>query len=371
MPQTKVVDPGEELRYVLGDHRATRLIDSPGLALRANVGRVFLKAEWERPLGNFKVLGGMLAGLRALARISGAASVREMLETTASQRSLPQLICASDGNHGLAVAAAARRASTKASIYLPIGASDARIERIEAQGGTVVLIAGTYDDAVEAAEKSAARGEGLLVPDTSGDPDDGVVGDVMEGYSLITNELIEQFRADGNAHPTHVFVQAGVGGLAAALYGGLAGSMQVPCKWLIVEPASAACVARALSVGRPVRIDGALNTSAEMLSCGLASAPAIRILQSAGATSVRVDEDRLLAAVDALREIAGVETTPSGAAGLAGLLQLAPQSELRAMLGIGVDSRVLLLITEGPIDNCGTGKSAIDRSARLGPSNQH
>jgi diaminopropionate ammonia-lyase len=370
MSQAKIADSGEELRYVLGHHRATRLIDSPGLAFRANVGQIFLKAEWERPLGNFKVLGGMLAGLRALARVSGAASVREMLDNTASHRSLPQLICASDGNHGLAVAAAARRASTKASIYLPMGVSDARIERIEAQGAKVVLIAGTYDDAVEAAEKSAARGEGLLVPDTTRDPDDAVVRDVMEGYSLIASELIEQFRGDGNAQPTHVFVQAGVGGLAAALHDGLAGSMQAPCKWLIVEPASAACVARALSVGRPVRIDGALNTSAEMLSCGLASAPALRILQSAGATSVLVDEDRLLAAVDVLREIAGVETTPSGAAGLAGLLQVASRSELCSTLEIGIDSRVLLLITEGPIASCGMGKSAIDRSARLDRSTQ-
>jgi diaminopropionate ammonia-lyase len=349
MQRATIVDSREDLRYVLGDHRATRLIECPELAIRTKVGRVFLKAEWERPLGNFKVLGGMLAGLRALARTCGAASVREMLDNPESYRRKPQLICASDGNHGLAVAAAARRAITTACVYLPVGVSNARIERIEAQGAKIVLIAGTYDDAVDAAEKSAARGEGVLVPDTTRDPDDVVVRDVMEGYSLIASELIEQFRGVGDAQPTHVFVQAGVGGLAAALARDLSGSMQTACKWLVVEPASAACVARALAVGRAVRIEGALNTSAEMLSCGLASAPAIRILQSVGAMSVVVDEDRLLAAVGVLREIAGIETTPSGAAGLAALLQLEPQSELRSAHGIGVESRVLLLITEGPI----------------------
>ena len=360
MQQTSFADAAEDFRYVLGGLPATRLIDSPELALRARVGRVFLKAEWERPLGNFKVLGGMFAGLRALARSIGAASVAEMLDNPAPGRRLPQLICASDGNHGLAVAAAARRAGAEAAIYLPMRVSNVRIERIKAQGARVVMIDGAYDDAVEAAENSAARGEGLLVPDTTSDPDNVVVGDVMAGYSLITRELIEQFRGDASQLPTHVFVQAGVGGLAAGLIKGFAGSMQTPCKWLIVEPDSAACVARALAVGRPVRIDGALTTSADMLACGLASTPAIAILQSAGATSVVVDDEQLLAAKDALRKTAGVETSTSGAAGLAGLLNLVSQKKLCAAHGLGMDSRVLLLITEGPV----AGDAAVRRLSR-------
>jgi diaminopropionate ammonia-lyase len=348
MREATRADTTEDLRYVLAGIAATRLSESPGLSARADVGRVFLKAEWERPLGNFKVLGGMFAGLRALARASGAASIADLLENGAHRRALPQLVCASDGNHGLAVAAAARRARAAASIYLPAGVSQARIARIEAQGASVVRIAGTYDDAVEAAEKSAARGEGLLVQDTTRDPDDLVVGDVMQGYSLIASELIEQFRGDASAQPTHVFIQAGVGGLAAALAKGLAASMQTACKWLVVEPASAACVAHALTVGRPERIGGALETSAEMLSCGLASAPALRILRSVDAVSVVVDEDRLLSATKVLREVAGIESTPSGAAGLAGLLHVTSRSELRSAYGIDRESRVLLLITEGP-----------------------
>ncbi|HEU5136468.1 MAG TPA: pyridoxal-phosphate dependent enzyme, partial [Steroidobacteraceae bacterium] len=312
----------EDLRYVLEGHPATPLIECPGLAARADVGRLFLKAEWVRPLGNFKSLGGMFAGLRALARAGGATSVADLLENKRTGRVLPQLICASDGNHGLAVAAAARRAGTDASIYLAVGAGRARIERIVAQGAKVVLIAGTYDDAVDAAEKSAARGEGLLVQDTTRDPEDVAVRDVMQGYSLIAAELIEQFR-DVGSQPTHVFVQAGVGGLAAALVKGLATSMSAACKWLVVEPASAACVARGLAAGKPVRIDGTLETSAAMLSCGLASAPALGILRSAGAVSVLVDEERLRSAPNVLRADAGIETTPTGAAGLAGLLDVA------------------------------------------------
>jgi diaminopropionate ammonia-lyase len=168
----------------------------------------------------------------------------------------------------------------------------------------------------------------------------------MEGYALIANELIQQLGDDSLAQPTHALVQAGVGGLAAALAKELSVGFPNACKWLVVEPAAAACVARALAAGRPVRIDGALETSAEMLSCGLASAPAVRILQSLDAQSVLVDEARLLEAVDVLREV-GIETTPSGAAGLAGLLHLSSQGDLQSGHGINSDSRVLLLVTEG------------------------
>jgi diaminopropionate ammonia-lyase len=349
MPQTTIVDPvEEELRYIFGEYRATRLIESPELALRARVGRLYLKAEWERPLGNFKMLGGMLAGLRALARFHGAGSVRAFLEDTAYRHRSPPLICASDGNHGLAVAAAAARAFTRCCVYLPAGVSSARIQRIEGLGAEAVLIDGTYDDAVEAAEKCAACGGGLLVADTTRNPDDPVVRDVMDGYALIANELTRQLGDDNFAQPTHVFAQAGVGGLAAALAKGLSESFPNSCEWLVVEPASADCVAQALAVGRPVRIDGALETSAEMLSCGLASAPAVRILQSLGAQSILVDEAALLEAVDVLRNV-GIETTPSGAAGLAGLLHLSSRGGLSSRHGIDSDSRVLLLVTEGPI----------------------
>ena len=75
-------------------------IELPRLARHARIGRLFVKVEGARPLGNFKVLGGVLAGLRALARAMGAASIHEMAMARSAQ-AMPRLICASDGNHGL------------------------------------------------------------------------------------------------------------------------------------------------------------------------------------------------------------------------------------------------------------------------------
>lgn len=353
MTKASLADPPFEPTHIWEDYRPTRLIELPDLARLANVGRFFVKVEGERPLGNFKVLGGMVAGLRALARAAGATSLHDLDSNRIRQDSLPRLICASDGNHGLAVAAAVRRAGASASIYLPVGVSRARVDRIEAFGADVVWVSGTYDDAVRDAAAAAARGDGLLIPDTTTDPNDAVVRHVMAGYALLTHELVSQFNDDVRDRPSHLFVQAGVGGLAAAMANGLRDLMQGPKRLLIVEPESAACVARALAVGRPVRISGDLHTSAQMLSCGLASAPALKVLQRHDARSIVVGEDQLHTAVNTLREAGGLDTTPSGAAGFAGLLHVAVNPALRAAHQLGPDSSVLLVATEGPVaDDC-------------------
>lgn len=197
------------------DHRPTSLLELPELARLAAVRHVFVKCEGERPLGNFKMLGGMLAAERALSRAIVAVS----REHYGGQ--LPRLICASDGNHGLAVAAAARRAGAEAAVYLPVGVEPSRAERIRSMGAQIVWISGTYDDAVRAASQAAANRDGLLIADTSDDPGSVVVRDVMDGYGRMTAELRDQIRKLPDS-PSHLFIQAGVGGFAAC--GGYCGS---------------------------------------------------------------------------------------------------------------------------------------------------
>jgi diaminopropionate ammonia-lyase len=338
--------PSSEISHLWPDYRPTPLIDVPELARRANVARVLIKVESERPLGNFKSVGGMVAGLRAIARTLGAVSVEDLTADSRKYGMPPRLICASDGNHGLSVAAAAQRVGGAASIFLPRGVTSRRAERIERLGGEIVWVAGTYDDAVTEAALAAARGEGLLIPDTTEHPHDLVVLDVMAGYQLITRELTTQL---GNAIgdlPTHHFIQAGVGGLAAAIAQGLQGLPGAAARLLVVEPKTAGCVAQALAVGRPERIAGDLRTSAEMLSCGLASAPALAVLLRHKAHSVLIDEAALHDAV-ALLAAAGLDTTPSGGAGLAGLMAVTADETLRVAHELSRDSRVLIIVTEG------------------------
>lgn len=330
---------------LLDDYQATALLDLPQLAAAARVRRVYVKAESQRPLGNFKVLGGMVAALRALARATGLETLEELQAATV----LPSLICASDGNHGLAVTAAARRAGTRAVIYLPAGVAPARAKRIQQLGGEVVWINGSYDEAVLQAAAAANSGAGLLVADTSADPHDIAVQDVMDGYGLICTELLQQLPADLAQRPSHLFIQAGVGGLAAAMAKGLHDSMRDPHRIIVVEPASAACVALALQAGSAVNASGDLETSAQMLSCGLASTPALAILLQHQASAICVSEAQLRAAITIMQTLGGPASTASGCAGLAGLLHVAADPASRAEHGLDEDSCVLLVVTEGAL----------------------
>lgn len=332
------------------DYRPTRLLDLPPLARRAGVARVLVKAENERPLGNFKALGGMVAGLRALTRLTGADSPRQLRERCRRWPTPLRLVCASDGNHGLAVAAAAQSAGVAASVFLPEAVLASRAARIRACGGEVVAVAGSYDQAVQAARAAAARGDGLLIADTSEDPTDPVVVDVMAGYGLIARELAAQLPQGSPVPVSHLFVQAGVGGLAAALAEGLRARACSPGRLIVVEPDTAACVARALAQRRPVQVDGELQTSAQMLSCGLASASALALLLWHRAQALEVDEAALGQAPEILRDGGGPASTASGAAGLAGLLRVAGDERLRERHRLGADSTVVLIVTEAALD---------------------
>lgn len=325
----------------------TPLTSLPTLAQRCGVEAIYVKDESRRPLGSFKALGGMFAGLQALARAATASSIEVLLAERQAYGKLPMLICASDGNHGLALAAAARLAGASARIYLHATVPEARARRIRNQGADVVWVEGTYDDAVHAAARSASDGDGLLISDTASDLEDQVVADVMSGYGLMADEIAAQLSACG-APPTHLFVQAGVGGLAAALARGLRETHSLDCSIVVVEPDQAACVGDALKRGKIERLPGNLQTAAEMLSCGEASAPAIEILRRIGAKALAVDEAELHAAVDLLAAAGGPATTPSGATGLAGLMTAIGSSHA-GELAVDRASRILLIVTEGRV----------------------
>ena len=320
--------------------KPTPIFALPSLADRLGVRAVFVKAENWRELGNFKSLGGTHAARLALSR-GDAGGGRGPARS---------LICASDGNHGLAVAAAAQGAGIAARIYLPLHVSEIRASRISDLGAVIVRVEGTYDDAVLEARAAAARGEGLLIADTSDDPDDIVVADVLAGYGTICREVVAQLRTAVLPAPTHLFVQAGVGGLAAAMADGLVPAMAAPRRIVVVEPEAAACVAAALEHRVPVQIEGALETCADMLSCGAASAGALQILLKHDAMAVQVREDELLDACGEMERAGGPSTTPSGAAGLAGLIAACASDDERRRLQIDDGSTILLFVTEAAIE---------------------
>jgi len=331
------------LRRLSPAYAPTPLLVLPRLAARLGVSRVLAKDEGRRMLGSFKSLGGSYAGLRALARHAGT-GVEDLLAGRPAR--LPALVCASDGNHGLAVATAAAMAGAPARIYLHATVDPARAARIEAAGADVVWVRGTYDDAVDEAARATASGAGILIADTAADPDDPVVGDVMAGYGVIAAEARAQIEEARLFRPTHLFIQAGVGGLAAAMAEGLAGWMDAPAAIVVAEPAAACCIAPALEAGRVVRIAGDLETAAAMLSCGEASAAALAALRCHAAVVVPVAEETLIAAPALLRDCGGPASTPSGAAGIAGAMTAASDPSLCAKLRLTAESVILFVVSE-------------------------
>ncbi len=329
------------------------------LATELDVAEILLKDESERfGLGSFKAIGGAYGVLRAIqyelrgrgieADGSGLRSGRYRKETTDMV-----LTCATDGNHGRAVAWAARALGCTCVVYVPRIVSEARRVAIEGEGATVIRVDGTYDEALRDCSAGAAKHRRLVVSDQSFACYEAIPRDIMQGYAIVAAEVMEAIV--DRPPPTHVFVQAGVGGFAAAVCGYLwerLGTRRP--RFVCVEPAAADCLYRSAVADRMVTVPGDLDTVMGCLSCAEASTAGWTILD-AGATAFMVIEDvRAIAAMKALARgddgRPGVVLGESGAAGLAGLMALAADETAREQIGLDQSSRVLLFGTEGAND---------------------
>jgi diaminopropionate ammonia-lyase len=320
-------------------YAVSELRDLSHIASRLGLQSVLCKDETHRfGLGSFKALGGAYAAGRALKR-------------RAPQEVRPTLCCATDGNHGRSVAFAARRFGCPCIIFVHKDALHSKVVAMQSLGAKVVRIPGNYDDSVHCAKRSAAANGWILISDTSDSAADRVAAEVMQGYSVIGLELLDQLKG---SLPTHLFLQAGVGGLAAAIAGCFAEmTVNVRPTIIVVEPESAACVMQSARAEGLSRVDGDLATNMAMLSAGETSAPAWVILSRRADAFMTVSDEAAAEAAEWLsktREIdGGLVTTPSGAAGLAGLLTATRDVSILSSLGLGKTSRVLIFATENAL----------------------
>jgi diaminopropionate ammonia-lyase len=336
------------------DYAPTPLRDLPAIAAQAGVAAVRLKDEAGRfGQGSFKALGGgyavaqLLCAELARSGVAPAATSADLLagRYAAATQALT-VTAASEGNHGRAVAWAARRFGCACVIFIPHNVSPARAEAIARHGAEARRVAGTYDDAVREATRLAAAEGWLLVPDTSwpGSPN-GVV-DVMQGYRLMADEAADQWQGEP---PTHVFVQGGVGGAAAAVSVHLRARIVPPPALIVVEPDRAACLLASAELGTPTAVPGDLDTIMAGLACGEPSLLAWAELERAACAFMAVPDEAAIACMKLLAG-AGIVSGESGVAGLAGFLLAAGDPAARETLGLRADSRVLLFSTEGATD---------------------
>ena len=339
-------------------YRPTPLRRLSKLAAAARIADILYKDESGRfGIGSFKALGGAYAVLRVLQRhIFEHAGVRARASDIASSRYTDlaagvTVTAATDGNHGRSVAWGAQTFGCRCVIYLPESVSTGRIRAIEAYGAQVERIPGTFDDAVRKAAFDAAIHGWQVVPDTSTQGGLDVPRDVMQGYTLLIDEVASQCPG----LPSHVFVQAGVGGLAAAVCAYLWERYGTDRpRLIVVEPQKADCFFRSARAGRPTPADGALDTIMGGLACGEVSPLAWQILATGADAFATIDDD---AAADCMRLLAAgpcqedsIVAGESAVAGLAALLQACADTTARDTLGLARDSRALVFGTEGATD---------------------
>ncbi len=332
----------------------TPLRDFPSIAQAAGIADLCIKDEAPRfGLGSFKALGGAYAVAQVLSAelarrgVTGNATSRDLVAGShaAATRAIT-VTCATDGNHGRSVAWGAQRFGCACVIYVHETVSQGRVDAIAAYGAEVRRVPGTYDDAVRAAAEAAAANGWFVVSDTSWEGYTQVPVDVMQGYRLMADEAANQWSGPA---PTHVFIQGGVGGVAAAVSVQMRARFRPGPSIVVVEPDRAACLLVSAELGTPTAIPGDLDTLMAGLACGEPSLLAWQELARGAAAFMAVPDE---AAVECMRLLAGLGMVAgeSGVAGLAGLLLAAADPAARAALGLTAESRVLLFSTEGATD---------------------
>ena len=329
-------------------HAPTPIVDCPALAASLGIASLRVKDESGRMgLGSFKALGGAFAVAQLLREKATAVLGRivdpdeltgDIVGKIAGKQTF---ITASAGNHGLSVAAGAKVFGARAVIILPKTAPEAFAGRIRAIGADVIRVAGSYEDSVAAAIDLADKNDWQLLADGSWPGYVEAPALVMEGYTVLAEECRAEFETGGD-WPSHVFLQAGVGGLAASVAAHIRETWPKQPTVIIVEPDAAPCLCRSARAGEMTRADGPVSNMGR-LDCKDASLIAFE--------SLRHDADIFTTVTDAQAGLAaniltdhGIATTPSGAAGFAAL----NTRESCRDFSLGAESRCLVIVSEGP-----------------------
>ena len=366
-PRPEVLD----FHRKLPGYAPTPLVSAPHLAAALGVQEAWVKDEARRlKLPAYKILGASWATCCELDALFGPFEPWERLEELAAQLRphLPlTLVAATDGNHGRAVARMARWLGLAAHILVPHDMVGARQEAIVGEGASLQVIQGSYDQAVAAAATLAGRRH-LVISDTAWDGYTRVPGWVVDGYSTIFQEIDAQLAAQGLPQPDVVAAQMGVGSLAAAVLRHYRADGR-HTRVVGVEPLRADCVLRSLQAGHPVETPGPHPSIMAGLNCGTVSPLAWPLLRDGLSASVAVPDAR---AEDAMRLLArdGVVSGESGAAGAGGLLDLLTGPDARRhrdALGLGAESRVLVVSTEGATDPQAYARIVEDRAVTVKP----
>lgn len=342
----------------------TSLLRLSGAAREFGVGEIFYKQESERfGLNSFKALGGAYAVCRVLMQVIAqktgqTPAVADVLAGKFKDLTASTVVCcATDGNHGRSVAWGAQKLGCRSVVYIHETVSENRGKAIAAYGAEVIRTKGNYDDAVHYAEQQARQNGWTVVSDTSYEGYTEIPGWIMQGYGVIAAEAVQQLGAE---RPTHIFVQAGVGGFAAATLSYLRDFYGANAPYgVVVEPSAAACILKSAKAGQYETVTGELDTIMAGLACGEPSPIALSALLTLADAFVATDDDDVRQSMRGLAKgyngDAPLTAGESGVAGFAALRAIMTEqsdaaAQLRDALALGPTSRILVIGTEGNTD---------------------
>lgn len=342
----------------------TPLYEFPLLAGRIEVSRIYYKDEAGRlGLGSFKALGGAYAVARLLQRfVAGKTGETVQLSDlmAGKHRELTErltVVTATAGNHGRSVAWGAREFGCRCCVVLHAGVSAGREEAIAAYGAQIVRIAGNFDDSARHALRLSSQIGWQLVADTSsaGPGHEQTCLDVMRGYTVVAAEALDQIIGAALPLPTHVFIQGGVGGLAAAICAHFWEVLEQHAPiFVLVEPERADCLLQSARLGRPAKASSDLNTVMAGLACGEVSPVAWQILRKAAEFFMTISDPEAISVMRMLADPTQVGrhivAGECGGAGLGGLLRVAGNAAARKLVRLDSTSRILTIGTEGATD---------------------
>ena len=343
------------------DYEASPLHSLDELAGHLGLDKIYIKDESHRfGLKAFKVLGVSYALARILAERLGEEAGELSFDYFSSpevKERLGQLVfvTATDGNHGRALAWAANRLGQSSVVYMPRNSSSYRLEAIRKEGARAEIIDGNYDDAVRLSQEMAKKEGWIVVQDTSWPGYDKIPLWIMQGYTTILAEILEELF---NKEISHVFLQAGVGSFAGAILAGLVAVKKenLPRIYLI-EPDKADCYYRSALRGELSHVGGDMDTLMAGLACGEPNPFSYELIKGYSSGYFSCDDSL---AVLGMRILAfPLEGDPafvggeSGALGPGLLYRIARDQEhegLRQAMGLDSSSRVLFISTEGDTD---------------------
>ena len=296
---------------------------------------IYYKDEDKRfNLKSFKALGGAFA-----------------VNKIANDKNDVTVATATAGNHGRSVAWGAQRLGLKCKIFISEFVSEARASAMKNLGADIIRVKGNYDASLKECIKQSEQNNWEIVQDVSWEGYKEVPKLIMAGYTIMIKEIMDQIKNDDF---THVFLQAGVGGMAAAMIAGFAKySTNIP-KFIIVEPENANCVFKSIENHKATTVDIVNETIMGGMSCGDVSTVAWEILKDTTNYSLTITDDEISTVVAMLAEaklsnekiIAGECAVP----GIIALIGLFKNKEYLDKLALNKNSKILLFGCEGLTD---------------------